>query len=236
VRSLWRRLTAEPTQEKGVGPARHGRIVLEPSSNLAVERARARKRQAFAGPGGPPAHHRQSDFRMELETKGARPIAKGLRLEILAFGKKGSSVWQVEPFAMPLVDSGRESARTDLMALFGRIDWMIANLDPPLRMRANAVAEMPGQHLRAQADAEEGFFFLQRNFDPIDFAPDPIVLVVCAHRAAEDHGADVAIEGLRQRVAKRRPADVEFVSVGAQKTTKSSRRRIILVQDDENPA
>jgi hypothetical protein len=69
-----------------------------------------------------------------------------------------------------------------------------------------------GEHLRAQADAEERPLLAQGDFDPVDFLADVIIGVVGAHRAAKDDRAGMPIERLRQGVAEPRAANVERVT------------------------
>ncbi len=77
------------------------------------------------------------------------------------------------------------------MPLFGRMDGVIAHFDAPVRMRADAAAEMAREHLRAETNAEERRVFLKRDPDPVYFAAQPGVFVVDAHRTAENNRAGV---------------------------------------------
>ena len=61
-----------------------------------------------------------------------------------------------------------------------------------------------GKHLRAEADAEERRLLLQRHADPVDLGANEVVLVVGAHRPAEDD--DAAVVGHASRAAARRSA------------------------------
>ncbi len=83
------------------------------------------------------------------------------------------------------------------------------------------------QHLRAEADAEERLVLAQRHADPIDLAADEIVLVVGAHRAAEDDGGGMIGHGRRQRIAEPRPAHVERIAELAQRVADAARRGVL---------
>ena len=61
-----------------------------------------------------------------------------------------------------------------------------------------------------------------------------VVGVVGAHRAAEDDGAGMAGERLRQRIAEARPADIERIAPRLQAKADPPRRRMFLVQDDQD--
>ena len=60
------------------------------------------------------------------------------------------------------------------------------------------------------------------------------VVVVGAHRAAEDRSAGMFIQGLGQRLAQRRAANVEFVAARPQVVTDAPRRRHFLMQHDQD--
>jgi hypothetical protein len=122
------------------------------------------------------------------------------------------------------------------MTLVGGMDWIISNLDAPLRMRADAMPEMGREHLRAEADAEQRLVFLQRRFYPSNLASDPRVPVVDAHRSAENDHADVVMKRWGQRVAKSRAPDVKLIPVRPQEPAEPASRRMFLVQDNQNPA
>ena len=94
--------------------------------------------------------------------------------------------------------------------------------------------EMPRHHLGAEAEAEIGRSSLSGTLDPVDLALDEVVLVVGAHRAAEDHGAGMLRHRVGQRIAEARPADVERMAALPQQAPDAARRRVLLVQDDED--
>ena len=92
------------------------------------------------------------------------------------------------------------------------------------------------QHLRAETNAEERLTFLERHFDPVDLAPQPIVFVIDAHRATENDGARMIRKARRQWIAITRTANVEFEPLRAQKHAKTAGRGMFLMQDDGDPA
>jgi hypothetical protein len=95
---------------------------------------------------------------------------------------------------------------------------------------------MTRQHLRAETNAEKRLTGRKRFADPIDFDADPIFLVIGAHRAAKDYRRVVTVHIFGERIAETRPADVEPVTVFHQQPADPSRRRMFLMQNDQNPA
>jgi hypothetical protein len=98
----------------------------------------------------------------------------------------------------------------------------------------HVAAEMPGAHLRAEADTEKRLALLERHADPFNLAANEIVLVVGAHRAAENDAGRVLAHCVRQRVAKSRAANVERIAEIPQRVADTSGRRILRVQDNQN--
>src|SRR5579863_4326082 len=109
---------------------------------------------------------------------------------------------------MPLIDAFRPDI-DDGEAGFGRTDRVIADFGTALRMAKHPAAEMPRAHLRTKADAKERLVFFQGHADPFDLAANEIVLIVGAHRPAEDDAGRMFAHRLRQRVAKPRPPHVK---------------------------
>ena len=101
-------------------------------------------------------------------------------------------------------------------------------------MRRHRRAQLLGEHLGTQADAEKRPLLAQGDFDPVDFAANVVIAVVGTHRAAEDDRAGVAVQCFRQSVAKPRPPDIEAVTERAQRIADPARRRGFLVQNDQN--
>ena len=99
-------------------------------------------------------------------------------------------------------------------------------------MEAHLGAEMVGEHLRAEADAQERLLLLQRDADPFGLAADELVLVVGAHRPAEDDRAAVVRQRLGQRIAVARLADIESVAVAAEPLADVAWIGLLLMQHD----
>src|SRR5581483_2779410 len=119
-------------------------------------------------------------------------------------------------FAMPVIDLCRPG-RTKCAACCCGTNRIVANLGQRLRMRCDARAKLLREHLRAQANAEQRPLLAQRNFDPVDFAPDVIIRIIGAHRTAEDDGAGMLVECIWERIAEARTADVEAMAERAQR-------------------
>src|SRR6516165_7171251 len=132
---------------------------------------------------------------------------------------------------MPVVDVIRP-VRTNLQPGRRGMDRIIADLRATLRMRRNAGAKLLCQHLRAETDAEEWTLLGERDGDPVDLAANEFIAVVRAHRAAEDHGARMVLQGFGKRVAKARPLYIERMSEFPQRVADPARGRCFLMQDD----
>src|SRR5262249_4491040 len=181
----------------------------------------------------PPAHHGVGDFRVELHPVCGRAPAEHLHREGLALGQKPGATGQVEAFAVPLVDVIRPR-RAQVLAGPRRPDRIVADLHMAVAMAVDGAAEMARQDLRAEADAEEWLLLAPRPPEPLDLAPDELLLVVGAHRPAEDDGARMVRERLRQRVAEARPPDVERVAATPEDLRHPAWCRMFLMQDEQN--
>ncbi len=208
--------------------------MLEPAFEMALALLRAGLLGALVRRHRPFAHHGVGDVGVELQAERLGADLDRLGLEIVALGQQDRAIGAIEALAMPLIDAGGEGAVTKGMALLGRADRIIADLDAALRMGADRVAEMARQQLRAEADAQKGLVFAKRRADPVDFALEPVVLVVDAHRAAENHRAGMIAHGLGQGVAETGAADVERRAEFAQQAADSTRRTVLAVQDDQH--
>src|SRR5579885_1838543 len=93
---------------------------------------------------------------------------------------------------------------------------------------------MTRHHLRAEADAEKRLVLAQRHADPVDLAPDELLLVIGALWTAENHSSGVPVHSLRQRIAEPRTANVERVTELAQDLADAAGLRVFLMQDDED--
>jgi hypothetical protein len=134
--------------------------------------------------------------------------AERLERKLAALGQQFAARGQGEAFAVPMIDAIRPRAAQRVTG-GGRPNRIIADLRATLRMRRHRAAEMPGQHLRAEADSEKRPLLRQRHRNPVDLAPDVIVRIVGAHRAAEDHRACMIGKRARQLIAKARAANVK---------------------------
>ena len=115
-----------------------------------------------------------------------------------------------------------------------RTDRIIADLGMALRMRIDLAAELARQHLRAEEDAEKRLVLLERDLEPVDLAAEEFVPVVGALRPAEDHGAGVVLQHVGQRIVEARPADVEGEAATSQRVADPTRRRVLLMQHDQD--
>ena len=115
-----------------------------------------------------------------------------------------------------------------------RRDGMIADLDTAVRIGSNLGAQAQCHHLRAKADAQERGFLPQGKLHQADLGPHEVVLVVGAHRAAQDHRAGVAGQRLGQWVAVAGAANIEPVAAREQQLADVARRRVLLMQDDQH--
>ena len=131
---------------------------------------------------------------MELKSIGFFAITKGLSLEIPALGEERGPARQIKPLPVPLINVLRKGAFTDPMPMLGRHDRIIANFHPSVRMAMDTMAEMSGEHLSAKANAEEGRIFLQWDANPVDLSAQPSLLIIDAHRAAENDDAHMVAE------------------------------------------
>ena len=188
------------------GPAR--RIVHQPALEMGFARLGVGQRHALVTARGPAAHGGVGDVHVELQRIGGAAIAEGLNRKRIALRQHHGLVRQVEAFAVPLVDV-IGPVLADGAAFGGRPDRVIADLGVAVGVLVDPGAEMLGQHLRAETDAEKRLLLLQRHADPIDLALDDLVVVVGALRSAENDRAAVLGERLGQVVAEPRTAHVE---------------------------
>ena len=117
--------------------------------------------------------------------------------------------------------------------MFGGMKRIPADLHLALPVGLHLAAEMFGQHLRAKTDAEKGLVFLQRHLQPVDFGFDVVMRIVSAHRSAEDDGARVFLQRLRQVVAERRAPYIQTIPFFHQHLADAAGRGTFLMQDDE---
>ena len=118
------------------------------------------------------------------------------------------------------------------MSLIRRQHRVIADFDLAFGMRINAVAEMASEQLRAEADAKKRLLLFQRHVDPVDLAPEPIVLVIGAHRTAEDNGTGIIAQRFGRASPKRGRLNIELEPLRLQPPAEPARRGILLMEDD----
>ena len=169
---------------------------------------------------------------MELEAECVTVLIR-LHRKVVAFGKQFCAARQLKSLAVPVVDALRP-VRAERMTRLRRTDRIVADLHPPFVMRRDLRAQLFGKHLRAQADAEKRPLLAQGNFDPVDLAADIIVGIVGAHRAAEDDRAGMLVQRFRQGIAEPRTPDVEGIAERPQRIADPSRRRGLLMENDQN--
>ena len=224
---------ADPAIEKRAEPGAGAVVVDGAVLEMRGARARARHGEALVAARRPFMHHGVGDVGVELQRIRGGAVAERLHLEHVAFGEQVRARRQIETLAVPFVDVLRP--RIDHGAAGRcRADRVIADLGMAVRMLVDPAAERPRAHLRAEADAEERLLLLERHRDPVDFAADEIVLVVGAHRAAEDHDAGVIGQRRRQRVVETRTAHVERMAELLERAADAAGRGMFLVQDDQD--
>src|SRR5580765_643945 len=121
----------------------------------------ARRSHPVVATRGPAMHHRVGHVRVKLEAEGVAGL-KCLHWEVVALGEQLGPMRQLKPLAVPMVDALRP-VRAERMSSRGRTDRVIADLGAALRMRRDPGAELPGEHLSAQANAEKRTLLAQRN-------------------------------------------------------------------------
>lgn len=117
--------------------------------------------------------------------------------------------------------------------MFGGVKRIPADLHLAFPVSLHLAAQMFGQHLRAETDAEKGLVFLQRHLQPVNFGFDIIMRVIGAHRAAEDDGARMFLQRLRQVIAERGAPYIQPVALFHQHLADAAGRGTFLMQDDE---
>jgi hypothetical protein len=101
-------------------------------------------------------------------------------------------------------------------------------------MRRHACAELHGEHLGTEANSEKRPLIPEWHGDPVDLAPDKIVRIIRAHRAAEDNCAGMIIQRFRKGIAKTRTPDIQWMSERPQDISDTAWSRAFLVQDDQH--
>ncbi len=155
----------------------------------------------------PAMDHGERYLGMKLDSKSAAAVLEGLVLKDGTLRQGNGAVGQRKPLAVPVIDVARPgSQRRGLLASY---NGFIAGFDMTRVMGEDLTSEMLREHLRAKANAENGFSLGKRNSDPVGFVLDVAVRIVRAHRAAENDSAGMPGHRSRERIAKARPPNVE---------------------------
>src|SRR6185437_9274046 len=197
-----------------------------------MEVARLGARQVRVAARGPAAHRAEGHVGVELEAERVAPAVR-LHREVIALGEQLGAMRQLESLAMPMIDL-RGPVRAERQPGGSGTDRIIADLDQALRMRRDGGAQLLGQHLRAEADADERPLLAQGDFDPVDLAPHIVVAIIGAHRATQNHGASMFVERFGQEIAETRTAKIERMPKRAQRVADSPRGRTFLMQNDQH--
>src|SRR3954470_6601297 len=172
--------------------------------------AGARQRETFVAPRGPAMHHGGGHVGMKLEAE--RMIeAERFDRKIASLRQQFAPGRQLKALAMPMIDVIRP-VRADGAAGGGGTDWIVPDLPAAFRMARHPGAELPRQHLRAEANAQQWPLLPKRHGDPVDLAANEVIGIVGAHRAAENDGAGVPLQRFRQAIAKARTLYVQRIS------------------------
>ncbi len=150
---------------------------------------------------------------MKLHAVGGGAVDEGLIGKGVAAREQGCTGGQVEALAVKLVHLLRPVGHR--VAGVGGVDRVVAPLDQTVRMLVDGGAEMKRQHLRTEADSEEGRLLLEGHLEPVDLSLDEVVRVVGAHASAKDHYAGVIPQSLGQRFADTRAPDLDRMAARA---------------------
>ena len=101
-------------------------------------------------------------------------------------------------------------------------------------MRIDLAAQLVGQHLRAQTQAQKRLAGLQHLADPRGFLAQPVMIVIGPHRPAENHGTGMFVERVGQGLSQRRAADIQRVAALDQQTPDATGGRMGLMQNNDN--
>src|SRR5258705_320139 len=150
--------------------------------------------RAFNCPGAPNCSPKAMTFRCR---RFSMAMLKRLHRKVIAFGEQFGAPGQLKALAVPVIDALRP-VRAERMARFGRTDRIVADLDTAFGMRRDLCAQLFGEHLRTQANAQERPLLAQGDFDPVDFPANIRIGIVGAHRTAEDDNTGMPIQRFRQ--------------------------------------
>ncbi len=173
------------------------------------------------------------DFRVELDAVSRLAGAEHLHRERVALREQLGAGRQVKAFPVPLVDVAWPRA-AHVEAGLRRPDRVVTDLHVTVAVAEHRAAEVPGEHLGAEADAEERLSLPERDGEPVGLAADELVLVVGALGSAENDRAGMVRQGRGQGLAEPRAADVEGEAASDQGVTEPAGSRVLLVENDED--
>ena len=223
----------QPAIDKLLQPGALGHVMHRAIGEVMMARPRARQFEAGMAARGPAMHHRVGDIGVKLEAERMVELER-LDREIASLRQQFACRGEVQ---IPRGASGRHdpasSGRSSSPAA-RRADRVISDLRAAFGVRRHPGAELPREHLRAQANPQERPLLPERHLDPVDLPADVVVRVVGAHRAAENDRAGMAVQRLRKRIAEPGTPDIEGMAERPQRIADAARRRGFLVQDDQD--
>src|SRR5262249_15535422 len=191
-----------------------------------------RKQRAVVAARGPQADGGVGDIGVKLQRVGA-VVSEGLHGKAIALRQQVASGRKVKALTVPLIDLlGPWVA--DCKSALSRADRIATYLRMSVRGWVDAAAEMTRGQLGAKANAEARFALLERHRHPTDFPAYKVILVIGAHRAAEDDRARMLGHVRRQRVTIARAANVERKTTLHQSVPDPAGRGALLMQHNKN--
>src|SRR5438128_5134922 len=145
----------------------------QPAAEMIAAGLRAGQLEAMRAAYRPALHHHAGQLTMELDAPGILAITKSLVGVGLGRRQQRRVLRQRKALAVELVDHLRPVQQ--LLAGFRRLQRIPADLDQSFIMALDPAAKMVGKHLRAEADAEKGPVFLERDFEPAGLTPDELI-------------------------------------------------------------
>src|SRR5205823_7204281 len=140
-----------------------------------MARPRARQFEALVAVRGPAMHHRVGHLGMKLKTERVVELERFDR-EVGALRQQFRATGKLKSLAVPVIDMIRP-VRADLERRGRGTDRIISDLGAALRMRRNPAAELLGEHLRAEANAEQRPLLSERDRNPVDLPANEIVRI-----------------------------------------------------------
>ena len=135
---------------------------------------------------------------------------------------------------MPLIDATRKGFGAKAVPRGFRLDSEIADLAALVVVAVHPRPELAGEHLGAEADAEQRLLSMSGTANQSISRSHPVDGIVGAHRPAEYDDPVMVGERLRQRVAETGPADVETRAHSFERQPDTSGGRVLLMQNDQH--